>query len=172
MCFKFLQPKVIEGKKIDCALADPHLPRARLLGGAPQLFTTNLVLLALLDHEIPGGAVTESTGAFSADLDRVLGQLARTARAGGSIDHTPYGTSRASTRSHYTFHSAAISAAIVTADALTIQNSAAALGFELTLERPSRSRPALVGSAAIAVGAALDACVGSIASERIPPGHW
>ena len=37
VCFKFLQPKVIEGKKIDCALADPHLPR--LLGGAPQLFT-------------------------------------------------------------------------------------------------------------------------------------
>ena len=50
-----------------------------------------------------------------------------------SIDHTPSGTSRASTRSHYTFHSAAISAAIVTADALTIQNSAAALGFELPL---------------------------------------
>ena len=43
VCFKFLQPKVIEGKKIDCALADPHLPR--LLGGAPQLFTTKLVLL-------------------------------------------------------------------------------------------------------------------------------
>ena len=41
VCFKFLQPKVIEGKKIDCALADPHLPR--LLGGAPQLFTTKLV---------------------------------------------------------------------------------------------------------------------------------
>ena len=40
VCFKFLQPKVIEGKKIDCALADPHL--SRLLGGAPQLFTTNL----------------------------------------------------------------------------------------------------------------------------------
>ena len=34
VCFKFLQPKVIEGKKIDCALADPHLPR--LLGGAPN----------------------------------------------------------------------------------------------------------------------------------------
>ncbi|EOD23228.1 hypothetical protein EMIHUDRAFT_239923 [Emiliania huxleyi CCMP1516] len=33
--------------------------------------------------------VTESTGAFSADLDRVLRQLARTARASGSIDHTP-----------------------------------------------------------------------------------
>ena len=90
--------------------------------------------------------VTESTGAFSADLDRVLRQLARTARASGSIDHTPYGTSRASTRSHYTFHSAAISAAIVTADALTIQNSAAALGFELTLDprdlaRRSSGRP-------------------------------
>ena len=41
VCFKFLQPKVIEGKKIDCALADPHLPR--LLGGAPQLFTAKLV---------------------------------------------------------------------------------------------------------------------------------
>ncbi|EOD03768.1 hypothetical protein EMIHUDRAFT_108145 [Emiliania huxleyi CCMP1516] len=96
--------------------------------------------------------VTESTGgrAFSADLDRVLRQLARTARASGSIDHTPYGTSRASsTRSHYTFHSAAISAAIVTADALTIQNSAAALGFELTLDprdlarRSSSGRPPL-----------------------------
>ena len=96
--------------------------------------------------------VTESTGAFSADLDRVLRQLARTARASGSIDHTPYGTSRASTRSHYTFHSAAISAAIVTADALTIQNSAAALGFELTLDprdlarRSSSSRPPLPGA--------------------------
>ena len=31
--------EVIEGKKIDCALADPHLPR--LLGGAPQLLETN-----------------------------------------------------------------------------------------------------------------------------------
>ena len=46
VCFKFLQPKVIEGKKIDCALADPHLPR--LLGGAPQLFTTNLVFVLRL----------------------------------------------------------------------------------------------------------------------------
>ena len=45
-----------------------------------------------------------------------------------------HSASCASTRSHYTFHSAAISAAIVTADALTIQNSAAALGFELTLD--------------------------------------
>ena len=92
--------------------------------------------------------VTESTGAFSADLDRVLRQLARTARASGSIDHTPYCTSRASTRSHYTFHAAAISAAIVTADALTIQNSAAALGFELALDprdlaRRSSGRPSL-----------------------------
>ncbi|EOD25275.1 hypothetical protein EMIHUDRAFT_237905 [Emiliania huxleyi CCMP1516] len=46
VCFKFLQPKVIEGKKIDCALADPHLPR--LLGGAPQLFTTKLVWIAMM----------------------------------------------------------------------------------------------------------------------------
>ena len=43
---------------------------------------------------------------------------------------------------------AAISAAIVTADALTIQNSAAALGFELTLDprdlaRRSSGRPPL-----------------------------
>ena len=89
--------------------------------------------------------VTESTGAFSADLDRVLRQLARTARASGSIDHTPYGTSRASTRSHYTFHSAAISAAIVTADALTIQNSAAALGFELTLDPRDLARRSTSG---------------------------
>ena len=48
VCFKFLQPKVIEGKKIDCALADPHLPR--LLGGAPQLFTTSLVLFSSTRH--------------------------------------------------------------------------------------------------------------------------
>ena len=87
--------------------------------------------------------VTESTGAFSADLDRVLRRLARAARASGSIDHTPYGTSRASTRSHYTFHSAAISAAIVTADALTVQNSAAALGFELTLDPRDLARRSL-----------------------------
>ena len=31
--------------EIDCALADPHLPR--LLGGAPQLFTTTLVYFRL-----------------------------------------------------------------------------------------------------------------------------
>ena len=53
VCFKFLQPKVIEGKKIDCALADPHLPR--LLGGAPQLFTTNLVF-PLVPNPVGRGA--------------------------------------------------------------------------------------------------------------------
>ena len=52
VCFKFLQPKVIEGKKIDCALADPHLPR--LLGGAPQLFTTNLVPPSYVNGCCPG----------------------------------------------------------------------------------------------------------------------
>ena len=65
------------------------------------------------------------------------------------IDHTPYGTSRASTRSHYTFHSAAISAAIVTADALTIQNSAAALGFELTLDPRDLARRSIRGSSRV-----------------------
>ena len=40
VCFKFLQPKVIEGKKIDCALADPHLPRARPWVAHPALQRT------------------------------------------------------------------------------------------------------------------------------------
>ena len=108
--------------------------------------------------------VTESTGAFSADLDRVLRQLARTARASGSIDHTPYGTSRASTRSHYTFHSAAISPP---PSSHRRRPHHSELGRRPRLRahpRPSRSRPALdVGSAAIAVGATT--------SSRPPRSH-
>ncbi|EOD10871.1 hypothetical protein EMIHUDRAFT_215120 [Emiliania huxleyi CCMP1516] len=46
VCFKFLQPKVIEGKKIDCALGISTSRTSR--GGAPQLFTTNLVVPAVV----------------------------------------------------------------------------------------------------------------------------
>ena len=45
VCFKFLQPKVIEGKKIDCALAIRTYLGSWLARPA-QLFTTNLVLEA------------------------------------------------------------------------------------------------------------------------------
>ena len=46
-------------------------------------------------------------------------------------DSTVYGTGRASTKSFYTHHVAAISSAIVRADALLVRNAAASLAFQL-----------------------------------------
>ena len=59
VCFKFLQPKVIEGKKIDCALADPHLPR--LLGGAPPSSSQRTWFLRLGKKPLRAGPCWRTT---------------------------------------------------------------------------------------------------------------
>ena len=52
-------------------------------------------------------------------------------RAPEGHDSTVYGTGRASPKSFYTHHVAAISSAIVRADALLVRNAAASLAFQL-----------------------------------------
>ena len=73
---------------------------------------------------------TESTGAISPTF---APSTAR--RAPGAIDHTRYGESRASPRQFYAHHLAAISCAIVRADAMTIHDAADAMGVELVAPR-------------------------------------
>jgi hypothetical protein len=67
---------------------------------------------------------TESTGAFSTALVRLLRRLASNAARGDASDRTVYGAGRASPRDFTTHHAAAISAAIVTADAAAITAAA------------------------------------------------
>ena len=73
--------------------------------------------------------VTESTGALSTDMVRMLLALAKQARAPTTHDSTCYGTARTSPRSYFAHHTAAISAAIVFADATSIMHAAAAMSF-------------------------------------------
>ena len=75
---------------------------------------------------------SESTGALSRGVTTLLSCLAKSTRAPEGQDSTAYGTGRASPKSFYTHHIAAISSAIVRADALLIRNAAATLAFELT----------------------------------------
>ena len=63
---------------------------------------------------------TESTGAFSAPLVRLLKRLASNVASGDASDRTAYGTGRASPHDFTTHHAAAISSAIVAADAAAI----------------------------------------------------
>ena len=79
--------------------------------------------------------VTESTGALSRRARNLLGTLAHAARARGAHDRTSYGRSRASTKSFFRHHLAAISAAIVYQDAILIANAAATLAFRGTYHR-------------------------------------
>ena len=65
----------------------------------------------------------------------LLGTLAHAARARGAHDRTSYGRSRASTKSFFRHHLAAISAAIVYQDAILIANAAATLAFRGTYHR-------------------------------------
>ena len=74
---------------------------------------------------------SESTGALSRVVTTLLSCLAKSTRAPEGQDSTAYGTGRASPKSFYTHHIAAISSAIVRADALLVRNAAATLAFEL-----------------------------------------
>ena len=76
--------------------------------------------------------VTESTGAMCPALIHLLLALSRCVQLPGVNDTTIYGTSRASTRDFYPHHLAAISSAIVLADANTLSAEAAHLNFKLT----------------------------------------
>ena len=77
--------------------------------------------------------VSETTGALSTAFVRCLRELGQQSRAPATHDSTRYGTSPASPRSYYAHHLAAISAAIVYADALTVLNAAAHLSFLLSV---------------------------------------
>ena len=74
---------------------------------------------------------TETTGAFSAALVRLLRRLASNAARGDAPDQTAYGTSRASPQDFLTHHAAAISTAVVTADANAIIAAANAYAARL-----------------------------------------
>ena len=73
----------------------------------------------------------ESTGALSRGVTSLLTMLAKSVRGPDGHDSTTYGTGRASPKSFYMHHLAAISSAIVRADALTLRNAAASLAFTL-----------------------------------------
>ena len=81
----------------------------------------------------------ESTGALSAAFVKLLKHLDRVAKTPGGHDHTVYGTGRASPRSFFRHHLAAISSAIKRADALSIRNHAAHMQYELAIYRPTQS---------------------------------
>ena len=77
--------------------------------------------------------VAESTGALSPSFWRALRALASQASAPTTHDSTVYGTSRSSPSSFYDHHLTALSAAIVSADAATVQHAAAAMSFKVSI---------------------------------------
>ena len=77
--------------------------------------------------------VSETTGALSPTFLRLLLALAKQARAPTTHDSTRYGAARTSPRSFLTHHLTAISAAIVTADAVSIAHAAAAMSWKLSM---------------------------------------
>ena len=66
----------------------------------------------------------------------MLRMLGRQARAPGSHDSTRYGVSKASPQTFYAHHVAAISAAIVLADAATVLEAAAVMSVRLARGLP------------------------------------
>ena len=74
----------------------------------------------------------ESTGALFTVFALHLHLLGRLSTAPGTHDSTCYGTNRASTKSVYRHHCAAIANAVTVADAHTLLNAAAFMSFELT----------------------------------------
>ena len=84
---------------------------------------------------------TENSGAISNDFNNTLHHYGKLAAAFGTTDSTIYGASRASTRSYYQHHIAAIAAAIVFADVSTIHATAAHLSA-LLITGGITSRPA------------------------------
>jgi hypothetical protein len=77
--------------------------------------------------------VSEVLGGLSPSTIKFLRALAAAARAPSATDSTVYGQSRASPRHHYTHHLAAISSAIVAADARIILNHAAHASYMLSV---------------------------------------
>ena len=75
----------------------------------------------------------EPTGACSRSLTCLLRATSKSIGLPGIHDSTVYGTSRASPRTFYPHHLAAISSAVVTSDATTLVNHGAALNLALTL---------------------------------------
>jgi hypothetical protein len=73
---------------------------------------------------------TESTGALSHPVILLLKTPAKGTQGTAGHDSTQYGLGRASPQSFFPHHLAAISSAIVRADALSIRNNAASLAFQ------------------------------------------
>ena len=74
---------------------------------------------------------SESTGALSGPFVKLLKTLDKLAKSPEGHDSTVYGLGRASPQSFFRHHVAAISSAIVCADALAIRNKAAFYAFAL-----------------------------------------
>ena len=81
----------------------------------------------------------ESTGALFTAFTLLLKALGRAANAPGTHDSTVYGSGRASPQGFYAHHVAAISSAVVNADALTVVNAASSMGFKLSVGMPALS---------------------------------
>ena len=77
--------------------------------------------------------VIEPTGACSRSLTGLLRATSKSIGLPGIHDSTVYGTSRASPRSYFGHHLAAISASVVVSDANTLVNHGAALNLTLTI---------------------------------------
>ena len=86
--------------------------------------------------------VTEPTGACSHELTRLLRAISKAVGLPGIYDSTIYGSSRASPRSFFPHHLAAISSAIVHTDALVLVNHGSNLSFQLTLPSLAPNVPA------------------------------
>ena len=74
---------------------------------------------------------SENTGALAPGVIRLLHVLGKSAAGPQGHDSTQYGLGRASPQSFFQHHLAAVSCAIVCADALTIRNHAASLAVAL-----------------------------------------
>ena len=84
-------------------------------------------------HPVSNLLVTETTGALSPTFDRALRALGEHVRAPTTHDSTQDGLSRSAPRTFLAHHRAAISAAVVLADATTISLAAPAMSFKLTM---------------------------------------
>ena len=74
---------------------------------------------------------SETTGALTPEVIRLLHALDKSTKDAQGHDSTQYGLGRASPQSFFSHHLAAVSCAIVRADALTIRNHAASLAVAL-----------------------------------------
>ena len=77
----------------------------------------------------------ETTGAIGWRGVRLVRALSKLTGRKGENDRTIYGESRASTRSFFVHHTAAIAGAVVSADALVLENAAADHAHVTTLAR-------------------------------------